>query len=141
GCAGRADRRPGRLLRLPFRVLRKGPAHVFANQLVGVVTARAQRRQDLRRRRRVAQRDGDVPQPAAVAAAADGGAFGTAQELFFGPGEQCGQAGLVEPVAGAEVRLVAAACELVPGTDQLAVVAAEDPVADRRAELFGDRAV
>src|SRR5690606_9002152 len=96
---------------------------------------------DFGRGRRVAQGHGDVAQPALVAAATDRAAFGAAQELVLLPGEQLGQGGLVEVVAGAEIRLVGAARELVPGADQLAVVAAVDAVAHRRAQFLGDGAV
>src|SRR5699024_6975556 len=119
----------------------QGPGHVFPDQRVVAVRARAEGGQDRGRGGGVAQGDGDVAQPAAVAAAADRRAFGTAQELVLLPGEQVRQAGGVQVVAGAEVRFVGAAGELVPGAYQLAVVAAEDAVADRRAQLFGDCAL
>src|SRR5690606_22154205 len=117
------------------------PGHMLPYQLRRVLAARFQRGDDFRRGRSVAQGHGDVAQPALVAAAADRAALGAAQELLLFPGEQLGEGGLVEVVAGAEVRLVGAPRELVPGTHQLAVVAAEDAVADRRAQLLRDPAV
>jgi hypothetical protein len=67
-------------------------------------------------------------------------ALGAAQEFVFLPREQLDQRGPVEVVADAEIRLVAAHRELVPRAHQLAVVAAEDAVADQRAQGFVDAA-
>src|SRR5690606_18410572 len=89
----------------------------------------------------VAERDGDVAQPAGVAAATDRGALGPAQELVLLPGEQLGQGGPVQVVADPEVGLVVAARELVPGAGELAVVAAEDAVAHQRPQRLVDRAL
>ena len=75
-----------------------------------------------------------------MAGAADGRAFGSAQEFIFFPGEQFGQRGVIQIVAGTEIRFVVALCELVPRAYQLAVVAAEDAVAHRCAQFFGNRA-
>src|SRR5690625_240140 len=121
-------------------VARQGPGHVFADEGDVAVSAGTQGSEDFGGGGRVARGDGDVAQPAAVAAAADGGAFGALQEFLFAPGEQFGQAGGVELVAGAEIGLVGAPGEFVPGADELAVVAAEDAVADRGPQLLRDGA-
>jgi hypothetical protein len=73
-----------------------------------------------------------------MADAADRAAFGAAQKLFFAPAEQFDQGGAGQPFARVEVGQRAALRELVPGADQLAVVAAVDAVADQRAQVFGD---
>ena len=54
------------------------------------------------------------------------------QEFAFAPREQIDQGRLVEAVARAEIRLVAAPRELVPRAGELAVVATEDAIADQR---------
>src|SRR3546814_20642650 len=75
-----------------------------------------------------------------MAAAADRGPLGALQEFLFRPGEQLRQRGLVQVVARPEVRFVRGLRELVPRAHQLAVVAAEDAVADQRPQLFVDAA-
>ena len=107
----------------------------------GMVGAGVQRGQRFGRGRRIAQCYGDVAQPALVAAAPDRAAFGAVQELGFVPGEQLVQAGSVEVVACAEVGFVGALGELVPGADQLAVVAAVDAVAHQWPHVFGNGAI
>src|SRR5690606_1927953 len=125
----------------PRLVLPQRPFDVLAHDRVVGLAARLQRGDGLRRRRRVPQRDRDVAQPARMAAAADRRAFRALQEFLLAPGEQLVQRRFVEPVAGAEVRLVAAPGELVPGAHQLTVVAAEDAVADQRAQFLVDAAL
>src|SRR4030095_14789917 len=61
--------------------------------------------------------------------------------LRFAPGEELDELRRVQAVAGTEVRLGRGARELVPGTDKLAVVAAEHAVANRGAQRLGDRAM
>ena len=102
-------------------VLGQCPLHVFTHQRRGIIDAGMQRGQRLGRGRCVAQRHGDVAQPAFMAAAADRAAFGAAQEFCFVPGEQLVQARGIEVVACTEVGFVGALGELVPGADQLAV--------------------
>src|SRR5690606_36626581 len=70
-----------------------------------------------------------------------GGALDASQEFAFLPREQFGQGRGIEIVARPEIRLVAATRELVPGTGQLAVVAAEDAVAHERPQVLVDRAL
>ena len=115
-------------------LLRQRPGDVFAHH--GRRDARArdcQRRDHRRRRRRIAQRHRDVAQPALVARCGGSPSLrcGCRNSVFV-PREQLHQRGAVEVVARAEIRLVGALGELVPGADQLAVVAAEDAVADQR---------
>ena len=77
---------------------------------------------------RVAQRHGDIAQPAFMADAADGRAFHPRQELGLAPGEQLDQAGRIQAVARLEVGHGGGAGEAVPRTGQLAVIAAIDAV-------------
>lgn len=93
------------------------------------------------RTRSIAERHGDIAQPALVAAATDGGAFGTAQEFVLLPGEQLHQGGAIQAVARGEIRLLKAPGKLVPGADKLAVVATKNAVADAFAQVFGDAAL
>ena len=59
----------------------------------------------------------------------------------FAPAEELDEVRRVEPVPDAEIRLGRDPRELVPGADELAVVASEDPVADRGSQRLGNRAV
>src|SRR2546428_3965594 len=101
----------------------------------------AQRGQHRGRARRVAQADREVAQPALVADAPDRRAAQALVELGLRPAEELDQRRPVEAVAHLEVRLVASLREAVPGADQLAIVAAVNPVADQRAQLFWYRAL
>ena len=87
---------------------------------------------------RIAHGHRHVAQPAFMANAADGAAFGALQKLGFSPGKQRGE--LLAGQAGAFVKVgqCAALGKLVPGAGQLAVVAAINAVADQRAKRQGD---
>src|ERR1044072_3711956 len=91
------------------------------------------------RSRRVAQADGEVAQPPLVADAPDGRALQAFVELGLGPREQLHERGAVEAVARLEVLLGARLGEAVPRTDELAVVAAGDAIADEGAQLHRER--
>ena len=90
---------------------------------------------------RVAQRHRQVALPARMADAADGAAFGAAQEFGLVPGPQLQQRGAVQRRARVEVGKRRDLGVLVPRAHQLAVVAAVDAVAEQRPQRFGDRAV
>ena len=77
----------------------------------------------------------------ADADAADGAAFGVAQELAFTPAPQLKQRDVAQRCAHIEVGQGAALRVLVPRARQLAVVAAVDAVAHRGAEFLGNRTV
>jgi hypothetical protein len=81
---------------------------------------------------RIAQPDRDIAQPAFVADAADCAALQPLVEFLLGPGKQLGQRSAVQAVAHIEVRQACALRELVPRADQLAVIAAQHPVAYQR---------
>ena len=101
----------------------------------------AQRLKVLRSRFGIAERDREIAQPVDVTGSADGRAFGALQKLVFGPGEQFQKAGFVQTVPGGEVGLGVDFGEFIPRADQLAVIAAENAVADGRAEFLGDAAL
>src|SRR3546814_765300 len=122
-------------------VLRQRPRHMLAYHFRRVIAARMQGGDHCHAGWRVAQCHRDIAQPVFVAAAADRRALGTGQKFRFGPGEQIDQAGLVQIVADPKVRFVMSLGELVPGAGQLAVVAAEDAIADQRTQGFIDAAV
>src|SRR6185369_5713167 len=84
-------------------VTRQRPGHMLADQCRGIVPARPQGGEDSRRRRRIAQRDGDVAQPSLVADAADRRTLEARVELVLGPGEKVHQRRIVEALAGGEV--------------------------------------
>src|SRR5437870_1192658 len=115
------------------------PAHMLAHERRWMIRARAQRRDDARRGRRVAQGDRDVAQPPLMADAADGRAFEALIEFALGPREEAHEHRVVEVVAHREVGIVRGLRVLVPRTDDLAVVASIDAVAHERTQLFGDR--
>ena len=86
---------------------------------------------------RIAQRHGDIAQPAQVADAAYCRAFGDAQEFFLRPVEQIDQLRCMQRGAWAEIVFVGELRKAVPRADQLAVVAAVDAVAEQRPEFSG----
>src|SRR5690606_5646348 len=121
--------------------LRQRPGHVLAHQRARVPGARLQRLREggvARFAPRVAQAHRQVAQPAFVADAADRAAFGAAQEHLLRPREELDQADITHALAGVEVGQRRALRELVPGADELAVVAAVDAVAHGRAQRLGN---
>src|SRR5690606_40783573 len=105
-----------------------------------MVAARFERADDCGARRRVAERDGDVAEPAFIADAANRAAFRLAQKHLFAPCEQRYECGSVELMARCEVELARHTSELVPWAYELTVIAAVDAIADRFAKLDRDRA-
>src|SRR5688572_26062360 len=117
------------------------PADVLSDKGRGMVRACTQRLDYLRRAGGVAQPDREVAQPALVADAPDRRAVQPLVELGLGPGEELDQRRAIEAVPRLEIVLGAWLREPVPGTDQLAIVAAVHAVADKRAKLLRDRAL
>src|SRR3954467_12822764 len=95
----------------------------------------------IRTSRRVTQTDGDVPQPALIADAADRGTAQALVEFGLRPAEKVYQGRAVEPMARREIILGRGLREAVPWTDELTIVAAVDPVADERPQLLRYRAL
>src|SRR5215831_8910892 len=62
-------------------------------------------------------------------------------ELLLRPAEELSQRRAIEVMAHLEIRMRCGACELVPRAHELTVIAAEDPVAERGAQLDRDRTV
>lgn len=91
--------------------------------------------------RPVAEGGGHVAQPAFVAHATQRASFGAGVERGLVPVEEGGEFGRPEPVPLVEVGEGVTAGPQVPGADELAVVATEDPVPEEGAELDGDRPV
>ena len=88
----------------------------------------------------IAERDGDVAQPAHIADAVDRRAAHALIEIARRPGEQIREPRRVERVTHLEIRMARRLRKLVPRTHELAVVAAVDAVAEGRAQLFGNAA-
>lgn len=124
-----------------FPVAPQGPFHVLADQLRREPAARLQRLQHRDGRGRVAQPHRQVAQPTFVAGAAQRRTLGAAEELLLAPEEQFGEFGVVQAVARLEVALPGGAGEAIPWADDLAVVAAEYPVADQWPQLQRNRAL
>lgn len=120
-------------------LLRQRPVDMFVQHGVLAQTG-AQCEHDAVLVGRIAQRHGDIAQPAQVADAAYRRAFGDAQEFFLRPVEQIDQLRRMQRGARAEIVFVGKLRKAVPRADQLAVVAAVDAVAEQRAELLRDRA-
>src|SRR3954470_2779598 len=95
----------------------------------------------IRTSRRVTQTNGDVPQPALIADAPDRGTAQALVELGLRPAEKVYQGRAVEPMARREIILGRGLREAVPGTDELAIVAAVDSIADERPQLLRYRAL
>src|ERR1700752_3336760 len=103
------------------------PADVLADDRRGIVGASRQRGHDALVRGRVAERHGDVAEPAFIAGAAQRRPGRARLPLLLRPREQAYEAGTVEAVADREVADVRRSRELVPGAKELAIVAAENP--------------
>ena len=86
----------------------------------------------------IAQCHRHIAQPALMTDAPDWAAFGETQKFFFTPVEQGHQLLAAQARPFIEVGQGAAPGELVPGADELAVVAAIDAVAHQRAQLLGN---
>src|SRR5688572_28860421 len=114
---------------------------MLAHDRVGIVAAAAQGRRRAARSRGIAERDRDVPEPPAKAEPAQRAALGLLEVLRLAPAEELDEVRRVEAVPHAKVRLRCDLRKLVPGADELAVVAAENAVADRGPERLGDRPV
>src|SRR4051812_4955505 len=114
---------------------------MLPNERARVISPRLQRLANLRiasYAKRIPKSHRDVPQPAFMPDAPDRAAFGAAQELFFAPREERHEVRAGEPFPLVEIGQGALACELVPGADELAVVAAVDAVADQCAQIDRD---
>src|SRR5271167_711429 len=114
------------------------PLHVLAHQWRGMPRTAGKGRDNFGRSGGVAERDGDIAQPPFVADTSNRAAARFFQELKLGPGEQVGEARLIESMPDREVFLCRGAGKLVPWTNQLAVIAAENAIADRAAKLHGN---
>ena len=112
---------------------------MLAHQCRRVVSTRSQRCDCRVARRGITQAHRDIPQPALVANTPNWRAFGVGQKLVLGPSKKRYKRLGVESVARREVLLRRHLGELIPWTHQLAVIAAEYPIAHRRSVLFGYR--
>src|SRR4051812_36043888 len=101
----------------------------------------AQRFTHLTRRWRIPQSDCQIAEPALVTDAPDRRAAQALVELLFRPPEKLDHRGAIETVAHREIGLGARLRETVPRTDELAIVATVDAVADQRPQLLGNRAL
>src|SRR5690625_1751209 len=80
----------GALMRLPgvFPVALQRPLDMFANKAGWIVQPRSERFNHCRRRWSIAQGNGQISEPALMAGAAYGAAFGAFQKGFFVPAKQ-----------------------------------------------------
>ncbi len=119
---------------------RERPRNMLAHDCRRIVGARPQRAVDRFRITRIAQRHRDIAQPSFVTRSANRHARGAIEELRLGPGEEIDELCRVESVPRREIRFGRDLRELVPRTDELAIVTAEHAVADQRAKLNRNRA-
>src|SRR5271166_137295 len=120
-------------------MLLEGPPNVLADQGRRVILALPQGGDHSRRARCIAECDRHIAQPALEADSPDRAAAGLVQEFRFAPGEQCNELRPIEVMAHAEILLCGRTRELVPGTDELAVVASIDAIAHGAPELERNR--
>ena len=124
------------------------PLHMLPDQLAGMIFTPSQARANARAggfagRARSVQgvphRHGNIAQPALMADTANWAAFGEAKKFFFRPFKQGHKllAGQADPFV--KVGQGAALCKLVPGANELAVVAAVDAVTDQPTQLERNR--
>ena len=90
-------------LTMPTGLCGQRPGDMLAQQRRGVVLTRCQSRDDRRRARGVAERDGDIAQPALVSDPANRAARQARVELIFAPGEEGGQWRRIETVANGKI--------------------------------------
>ena len=124
--------------------LPKSPGHVLTNERRGILSAACQGLNDQRslrplteRGQRIAHADREVAQPSFIADAVYGAAREPLVEFRLGPREKLDQCGAVQPIANGEIHLLADLREPVPGTRELAVIAAVDAVAYERRSASG----
>ena len=98
-----------------------------------------ERGHDLWRSRRIAKGDSHVAQKGGMPDAADRAPFRPCQKFGLTPAEQRRKLRCVEPMPGREVRFRCWLRILVPGTEELAVIAAVDAISHRLAEFDRDR--
>ena len=124
-----------------FELTRDRPCHVLAHERRRIIGARAQRRDNRSIGLRVAESHREIARPALIPDAPDRAAFHPRVELGFGPREQRQQIRIVETVAyTVEILLVRSEHIAIPWTDELAVVATIDAIADQRPQRFRDAA-
>ena len=112
---------------------------MLAHDGIRVVAARGESGGSVGGWRCIAERYRKVPQPSSKSKTAKRAALALREVLLLGPAEELDEVRGVEAVPDAEVRLGRDPRELVPGANELAIVAAEDPVADRWTERLGNR--
>src|SRR2546430_3026073 len=114
---------------------------MLSNKREGVVDGPYKRGDDFFTARRVAQAHGEIAQPPLVADPPDGAAFHATRELFFGPREQGDKVRVIQAVSHRKIALATDLRELVPRTNELAIVATVDTVADQRAQRLRNAAL
>src|SRR5271170_1905000 len=91
-----------------------------------------------RRGTRVAEGNRNIAQPALVADAPDGAAAGLLLKIRLAPGKKLGQLCMIQSMPDRKVLFRRGPREFVPRTDQLAVIATVDAIADRAPKFFGN---
>src|SRR5690606_39709228 len=105
---------------------------MFAYQGRGIGAPGLESADDGGRRRGIAERHGEIAEPAFVTDAPDRAALGLREPRGFVPVEEPDEVGRVQAVARREIGLRADLRELVPGAEELAVVSSVHAVADER---------
>src|SRR5712664_441656 len=114
------------------------PDDVLAHECRPVLRSRAQCREHAPAPRSITKSDGEIAQPAFVADSQDGAAGHALSEFVSVPREKVDELGAVQAVTHLEIRLRCKLRVAVPRANELAVVAAEDTVADERPQFDGN---
>src|SRR5712671_2774258 len=114
------------------------PDDVLAHECRPVLRSRAQCREHAPAPRSIAESHGEIAQPALVANPQDRAAGHALSEFVSVPREKVDELGAVQTVTHLEIRLRRELRVAVPRANELAVVAAEDTVADERPQFDGN---
>src|SRR6478672_8640754 len=125
----------------PGFLLPDSPSDVLAHECRRIVAARAECTQRGWIRRRIAEPDREIAQPALVADAPDCAALEPLIELLLAPGEQLDQRSPIEAVAHSEIVDAGHLREAIPRAHELAVVAAVDAITEQRPQRLGNAAL
>src|SRR5216683_6727911 len=114
------------------------PDDVLAHECRPVLRSRAQCREHAPAPRSIAESHGEIAQPALVANPQDRAAGHALSEFVSVPREKVDELGAVQTVTHLEIRLRRELRVAVPRANELAVIAAEDTVADERPQFDGN---
>ena len=128
------------MTQLAILVPGQGPLHVFPHQFGRIVQALAKGVDHDGLGGRVAKGDGQISKPALITDSAECAASRGRSPFGFAPPKQHHERLIIEAVPWCEVAFRGRLRKLVPRADELAVIAAKDPIPDCLTKLNGDAA-